>query len=466
MTNRQISRRNFLRLSTALGSTALLAACGGTPAPAPTAVPAAGAPAAPEATAAPAPATGGSANLNVLWENWGDIYNNLMTEIGTDFSKVNPEITLEWNFDPDWVTKLTTLIAANTLPDVTIMRSAQVTTMASKGAIMSLDEIVQQAGVKREDFVTPLWDSGQYQGKLYALPGGADYWCMYYSKDVYRDAGLDPEKPAVSFDELIAHSKEILQRDAAGEITRIGYNPSSGQFVNWAFIFGGTFYDANTGKITANDPANVAVLEKMTAYVKDLDINKLAAFNARPGTYEAGNPFATKQAGYLFDGFWTYEALDQHAPDIDYAVAFWPTQNGTEAERAKYMVGGWQVSIPTNATFPAEAAKFIRYGFIDKSAEMGYKTLNGTCVQAQFQAWEDGVKAKMGASNRMVPHLSKFGQTGAVGQNYFPAIPVQSYYQDELNRVYDLVVRGEMQPQAALDEVTKNVQAELDKVAS
>jgi multiple sugar transport system substrate-binding protein len=463
MANRQLSRRDFLRLSTALSSTALLAACGATPAPTATEVPAVGAPAEPTA-AAPAPA--GTANLNVLWENWGDIYNNLMTEIGTEFTNINPTVALEWNFDPDWVTKLTTLIAANTLPDITIMRSAQVTTMASKGAIMSLDEIVKEAGVKREDFVTPLWDSGQYQGKLYALPGGADYWCMYYSKDVYKDAGLDPEKPATTFDELMAHSKEMLQRDSAGEITRIGYNPSAGQLQNWAFIFGGKFYDQATGKITANDPANVMVLEKMAAYVKELDINKLAAFNARPGAYEAGNPFSTKQAGYLFDGFWTFEALDQHSPDIDYGVAFWPTVNGTEAERERYMIGGWQVSIPTQAKFSAEAAQFIKYAFIEKSAEMGYKTLNGTCVQAQFQAWEDGVKAKMGASNRMVPYLSKFGQTGAVGKNYFPAIPVQSFYQDELNRVYDLVVRGEMQPQAALDEVTKNVQAELDKVAS
>ncbi len=460
MANQHLSRRNFLRLSTAMSSAALLAACGGAPPPpaatAPTAAPA-------EPTAAPAPAAT-SASLNVLWENWGDIYNNLMTEIGTDFTKLNPSVALEWNFDPDWVTKLTTLIAADTLPDVTIMRSAQVTTMASKGAIMSLDEIAKEAGVKREDFVTPLWDSGQYQGKLYALPGGADYWCMYYSKDVYKDAGLDPEKPAATFDELIAHSKAILQKDSAGEITRIGYSPSSGQLVNWSFIFGGKFYDAASGKITANDPANVAVLENLATYVKELDVNKLAAFNKRPGAYEAGNPFATKQAAYLFDGFWTYEALDQHAPDIDYGVAFWPTVNGTEAERANYMIGGWQVSIPTKAKFGPEAAKFIKYAFIDKSAEMGYKTLNGTCVQAQFKTWEDGVKAKLGSSNRMVPYLSKFGETGAIGKNYFPAIPVQSFYQDELNRVYDLVVRGEMKPQAALDEVTKNVQGELDKI--
>ena len=200
--------------------------------------------------------------------------------------------------------------------------------------------------------------------------------------------------------------------------------------------------------------------------MKDLDVNKLAAFNQRPGTYEAGNPFATKQSAYLFDGFWTYEALDQHAPDLQYGVEFWPTVKGTEAERANYMLGGWQVSIPSGAKATADSWKFVRYAFIDKSAEMGYKTLNGTCVQSQFQAWETGVRNAMGADNRMANYLNKFTQTGAVAKNYFPVLPVQSYYQDELDRVYDLVMRGEMTPQAGLDEVTKNVQAELDKASA
>jgi multiple sugar transport system substrate-binding protein len=461
---RRLSRRRFLGLMGATGGTALLTSCGGAAAPAaqPTAA-TGGEVAAP--TTAPAAAGGEAVTLNVLWENWGEIYNNLMTVIGEEFTATNPSVALEWNFDPDWVTKLTTLIAANTLPDVTLMRSGPLATFAAKGTLMPLDDLVREAGVKREDFVTPLWDSAIYDGKLYALPGGADYWAMFYSKDVYREVGLDPERPATTLDELLAHSREILQTDPAGDIQRIGYNPSSWHFQQWAFIHGGQFYDASSGKITANDPANVAVLEKLTEYVKTLDVNKLAAFNQRPGTFEAGNPFSTKQAAYVFDGFWTFEALDQHAPDIDYAVTFWPTANGTEQDRTNYMIGGWQVSIPAGTTLTQQAASFVRYAFIDKSAEMGYKTLNGTCVQSQFQAWEEGVKSKMGADNRMAPYLDVFTRTGAAATNFFPALPVQSFYQDELNRVYDLVVRGEVTPQAGLDEVTQNVQAELDKVA-
>jgi multiple sugar transport system substrate-binding protein len=477
MARNEVTRRRFLQMAMAMGGAGMLAACGGAAtvpaqndAAEPTVggaatVPAQSAAAEPTAGGAAATGSDGAVTLDILNENWGDIYNNLMTVIGDEFTKENPNITLSWNFDPDWTTKLATLTAAGTPPDATIMRAAPLTTFAAKGSLTDLTPLLQQTNMKREDFITPLYDSGMLDGKLYAIPGGADYWAMFYNKDVYRDVGLDPEKPPTTFAELIAHSKKILQKDANGDIQRIGFNPSAGFFANWAYIFGGELYDAANRKVTANHPANVEALTQLAAYVKELDVNKLAAFNQRPGTFEAGNPFASKQAAFIFDGFWTYEALDQHAPDIDYGVTFWPTLKGTPEERANYMIGGWHYAIPTGSKNTDAAWKFIRYAFIDHSAEMGIKTVNGTCVRSQFKPWEEGVRAKMGADNRLAPYLSVFTDTGAVATKFFPTLSAQAFYQDELSRVYDLVVRGETTPQAGLDEVTKNVQAELDKAA-
>ena len=466
MKEHPITRREFLRLTGMAAGATMIAACGSTPA-----VPAASqtaAPAEPVAAAATAaPATGAqTTTLNLLNENWGDIYNKLMINISDDFTKNNPEIAVKWNFDPDWQTKLTTLLAGGTPPEATIMRPGALATLARKGALMDLDPFVKEAGFTREDFVTPIYDSSTYNGKLYAIPGGADYFCMFYSKDVMRDADLDPEKPPATLEDLLLQSEHILKKDGNGDIQRIGYSPSAGHFVNWAFIHGGKFYDDANKKITANDPANVAVLERLAKYMKVLDVNKLAAFNQRPGTFEAGNAFSTKQAAFFFEGFWTYEALDQHAKDIDYGVTYWPTVKGTPEERKNYAISGWMYTIPAASKHPAEAWKFIRYAFIDEAAKMGVLTLNGPCVKKALQPWEDGLKQAMGPQNRMAPYLKFFTDTGAVASNFFPIIPVQSYYSDELNRIWDLVMRGETTPQAGLDEVTKNVQAELDKVKS
>jgi multiple sugar transport system substrate-binding protein len=448
-----LSRRQFLQASAGLTLASLLAAC--TVAPSDSQ-----AEAGDEAAAAPA---GETIHLNVLAENWGEIYNNLMTAIGDEYTKNNPNVVIDWNFDSDWQTKLTTLIAAGTPPDCNHIRPGALAVMGRKEVLLDLTDLVTEAGYTRDDFVISLYDSSVYDGKLYALPGGADYVCLFYSRDAMRDAGLDPDQPPTTAAELINQSEQILKKNDSGDIERIGYAPSAGHFDDWAFIHGGKFYDEATGKITANDPKNVETLAWMLDYVRTLDINKLAAFTQRPGTYEAGNAFSTKQSAFFFDGFWTFEALDQHSPDIDYGITFWPTVNGTADERKNYSISGWMYSVPKDAQYRDQAWDFIKFAFIDNAALMGYKTLNGPCVKAAFPEWEEGVREFMGDDNRMAPYLDIFSQTGEAATNFFPIIPVSGYYSDELNRIYDLVMREEMTPQEGLDEVTANVQAELDK---
>lgn len=454
MSRHHLSRRNFLQLSALTTGSILLAAC--TPATAPTTAPA-------NAGAAGAAAGAEKITLNVLAENWGELYNGLMTVIGDEYTKQNPNVTVEWNFDPDWQTKLTTLIAAGTPPDCNHIRPGALAIMGRKGVLLDLTDLVASAGHTRDDFVASIYDSSVYGGKLYALPGGADYICLFYSRDAMRDAGLDPEKPPATAAELIEQSLQLLKKNDSGDIERIGYAPSAGQQVNWTFIHGGHYYDEASSKITASDPKNVEVLEWLHQYMQALDVNKLAAFNQRPGTFEAGNAFSTKQAAFFFDGFWTFEALDKFSPDIDYGVTFWPTVNGKDEEHANYAISGWMYSIPTGSPHRDQAWDFIKYAFIDQSALMGYKTLNGPCVKAAFSDWEKGLRDYMGADNRMSKYLEFFSKTGAAATNFFPIIPVGGYYNDELSRIYDLVMRDEVTAQAGLEEVTKNVQAELDK---
>lgn len=449
----RLSRRTFLQISASTTASVLVAACA--PATTPTTPTTAGSEGAAASTE--------QITLNVLAENWGELYNGLMTLIGDEYTKQNPDVKIEWNFDPDWQTKLTTLVAAGTPPDCNHIRPGALAVLGRKGVLLDLTDLVTSAGHTRDDFVVSIYDSSSYDGKLYALPGGADYVCLFYSKDALREAGLDPEKPPTTTAELIEQSMQLLKVSESGDIERIGYAPTPGHQVNWTFIHDGAYYDEATGKVIADNPTNVEVMEWLHEYMSVLDINKLSAFNQRPGTYEAGNAFSTKQAAFFFDGFWTFEALDNFSPDIDYGVTYWPTVNGTEAERANYAISGWMYSIPQESAHRDQAWDFIKYAFIDQAALMGYKTLNGPCVKSAFTDWETGLRDYMGADNRMSSYLEVFSQTGIAATNFFPILPVTGYYNDELNRVYDLVMRDEMTAQAGLTEVTQNVQTELDK---
>jgi multiple sugar transport system substrate-binding protein len=448
----QFSRRQFLQASGAGLAGLALAACA-----APGVAPASGGEAGSAATSSEA------VTLKVMNQNWGELYNDLMTKIGEAFTEEHPNITVEWEFPPEWEAKLLTDVAGGTAPDATYTNLDRQATLAAKNTFVALDDFVQAGGYKTDDFVAALYQASIYNGKLYALPGGADYITMFWSKDVYTAANLDPEAAPKTADELIEHSKSILKKDANGDIEVAGYLPNSGHFVRWAFLYGGEFYDAANNKITANHPANIQALQWVADYIQLLDVDKLTAFAARPGYSEAGNPFSTKQSAYLLNGFWAYEALDQYAPDIDYAIATWPTINGKEEEMRNYEIGGWMYGIPNGAKYPDLGWEFLKYAFIDEAAKMGYLTLNGPCYKPTFAAFEEGLRKQMGEDNRMSPYLNTFTLTGQYGEKFWPAIEVNAFYRDEINRIYDFVVRGEKTAEEGLNEVTANVQAELDK---
>lgn len=461
-----ISRRQFLRRSAGLVAGTLLAGCVAPAAPSGE-VPVAAATNTVDtgAVSEPTASSGEVTTLKILHNNWGELYNRLMTKIGDDYTAKHPNVKLEWEFNEEWQTKLLTQIAGNTSPDATYSTPAAQASLASKGTFLDLDSYIAAEGLTRDDFVTPMYDMCQWDGKLYALPGGADYIALFWSKNLYEEVGLDPEQPPKTADELIAHSEKILKKEANGDISRLGYSPAPEHFVRWAYIFGGEFYDSASKTVTANHPANVEALEWMLDYVKQLGIDKLTAFNQRPGSYQAGNTFASKQSAYLFDGFWAYDALDQYSPDIDYGVTLWPTLKGTSEEMKNYQITGWFCGIPKNAKNPDAAWQFMKYAFVDEAAKMGYMTLNAPCVKKSFPAFEAGLKKQIGADNRLVPYIDVFIKTGAEGTKGWPVMPVNGFYFDELTRIYDFVMRGEKTPKDALDEVTKNVEAELAKVS-
>ncbi|MBZ0296032.1 MAG: extracellular solute-binding protein [Anaerolineae bacterium] len=406
-----------------------------------------------------------SVTLAVLAYDWGSEYNALMDRIGTLFTEANPNIIVAWEHVQDAHTTLLTRVAGNIPPDAAMSYVRQANTLAQLGTFINLDEYLAVDNLTREDFVKPLYDQGVADGSVYAIPGGADYIAMIYSKDIYRDIGLDPEKTPTTTDEFMEINRAILRKETDGTVTRVGYLPIGEQMQWWGYIFGGEWYDAATQKITANDPAIVAAFEWVLDYVKEIGFDQFAALQQRPATGDAGNLFSSGELGHYINGFWTYATLDAFSPEVDYGVYHLPTLTGVESERERYMVGGWLFGIPVGAANPEAAWKFLKYAFIDEAALMGVETLNGPGYLPQLPAWETGIRELLGDDNRMSPYIGIFSEVGAAATKAFPTIPVAAFYTDQIQRAFDAVMLGEQTPQDALDEVTRNVQSELDAVS-
>jgi len=90
-------------------------------------------------------------------------------------------------------------------------------TMMLSGAIYPVHELMQQNEIKIDwnDFIKPVVGYYTKDGKLYSMPYNSSTPILYYNKDAFKKAGLDPEKPPKSWQDVEAYSKKILAAGAA-----------------------------------------------------------------------------------------------------------------------------------------------------------------------------------------------------------------------------------------------------------
>ena len=90
-------------------------------------------------------------------------------------------------------------------------------TMMLSGAVYPVHELMQQNEIKIDwnDFIKPVVGYYTKDGKLYSMPYNSSTPILYYNKDAFKKAGLDPEKPPKTWSEVEAYSKKILAAGAA-----------------------------------------------------------------------------------------------------------------------------------------------------------------------------------------------------------------------------------------------------------
>jgi sn-glycerol 3-phosphate transport system substrate-binding protein len=90
-------------------------------------------------------------------------------------------------------------------------------TMMLSGAVYPVWELMRDNEIKIDwnDFIKPVVGYYTKDGKLYSMPFNSSTPIFYYNRDAFKKAGLDPEKPPKTWQEVEAYSKKILGAGAA-----------------------------------------------------------------------------------------------------------------------------------------------------------------------------------------------------------------------------------------------------------
>lgn len=180
----------------------------------------------------------GTLNLTFYYPvNVGGSAAKLIEQICADFNAENPNIVVEpvytGNYD-DTVTKIQTAVQGGTPPDVFVSLVTQRFTMASTGMAMPLDELIAADGADGQayidDFLDGFMEDSYVDGKIYSIPFQRSTMVLFYNKDAFKEAGLDPEKPPVTWDEVADYGQKLTNENRYG--VGIALNSGSAQ---WAF---------------------------------------------------------------------------------------------------------------------------------------------------------------------------------------------------------------------------------------
>jgi sn-glycerol 3-phosphate transport system substrate-binding protein len=186
-----------------------------------------------------------------------------------DFNKTHPDIqvtaTYTGNYDVT-LQKIEAAKLAGTLPDVAVTEISSVPVLGALGAAQPIDDLVAASGGK--EFLGRFWPSMllncSYDGKVYGVPFQRSTPVMYYNKDAFAAAGLNPDKPPATWDELISAAQKLTQRDGA-RTTRWGVELPLEAF-NWFYYAltysnGGQTLSADGNKVLWDQPKNIAALQ-------------------------------------------------------------------------------------------------------------------------------------------------------------------------------------------------------------
>lgn len=140
--------------------------------------------------------------------------------IVADFMKENPDIKVNaiyaGNYNDARIKALAALNAGEPA-QLSVMFSIDIYELIEQDAIVAFDDIVSTPEEKAwlDSFYPTLMQNGRTGGKTWGIPFQRSTIVMYYNKDAFRAAGLDPENPPATWDELVAAGKKLTKADGS-----------------------------------------------------------------------------------------------------------------------------------------------------------------------------------------------------------------------------------------------------------
>lgn len=288
------------------------------------------------------------------WQYVFDTRVKAMDQLIANFEKANPDITVKHVTFPyaDYQTRVVASKVAGQGPDVVQLFYGWLDNFVAGGLIQPLDPKVFPHEEIEKDFF-PIVTAMKRGDDYYGLPTAVRSLALFYNKQIFKEAGLDPDKPPQTLDELVEAAKATVKHDSNGNITSEGITVEmAGQDHQWwreVLIrqFGGQPYSDDGKQVAYNNEAGLKALKFHSGLQTDLKVGQAGFMDEGQAAFRAGLAAMTIDGTFRLGAFasnpfeWGVTELPANADGLRsnyasyFANAIGATAEGEELEAAQ-----------------------------------------------------------------------------------------------------------------------------------
>lgn len=161
-------------------------------------------------------------------------------QMAADFEKENPGIKVKPIYSGTYqesIVKALTAHKSGQPPHLAVLLSTDMFTLIDEDAIVPIDGLAASAEDKQwlGGFFDSFMLNSRTGGKTWGVPFQRSTIVLYWNKELFKEAGLDPEKGPQSWDEMVEFAKKLTKTDASGNVSQWGIKIPSSGFPYWLF---------------------------------------------------------------------------------------------------------------------------------------------------------------------------------------------------------------------------------------
>ncbi len=212
---------------------------------------------------------GFSVTTLIFWHSMSDYQKPVLDKLVSEFNATHPDVHVvaiyQGTYD-QMVTKLKAAFLSQRTPDIVQLNIEHLRIFTANSQLVDLDKFITPSFKK--DFVPQFWKTVVINGKVYAVPFNMSCLMLFYNKDLFRQAGLNPDSPPRTWKEMVEMAKKLTIKPSQYGLYW-GVNGQSTAFYEFEPLIwqnGGKIFNTQMTKCLVNQPQAIQALKEWKSW--------------------------------------------------------------------------------------------------------------------------------------------------------------------------------------------------------